>query len=807
MNMSNSFNHEETSPSPDMKYKPFRPESARVGSMYPINTKRLKNTLPTFRPASEKIHKSNSSAKIQPKSPKLNRGQLFEENLTLKMKTHTIQSENLRLKTKITQIKHDLTKKDVVDYSLARLSNRSHLIPNLKQTIKDVKDHLREKEDELMVLKKNAKCTKINEAEIELQSYIEECMRLRHNLQEIMVQKQISLGTLEYEEKLYKQNRHIKFLEKEGFECGSALSRVRDEIINLKEKSSNFDSPSKKRIKPSQSKQELENYKSEILEIKSRIEIDRIEYEQRENKLKAEAKKLRKSKESISEKIKNAETKLEDQQILIEKLRAELQEHENKLRNAKYADTPSFTDSHGLKLPNPPKLFQKIYNLIRKKQMITDVFFSIMDKNSNGSVDSDEIYKFMVTNGCKLKKKYVIEALTLIGYASTSIPLYLFQEHYEKYDYNDIIEESSSEEIVPEPKKMVKKLTYHTATPNLPEGPIIPEATVGPRVIWVEKKIPTVKFEEISGVIDEIFMKMRAAKLPKTKLLAKVFGSDFDPDEGITISALESLLNSSTLNFGNKEINYLLARFLIEPEGVSEIPEKSLKDLKSGILIICKRFTKYFNDWEVYTDEEVKTTLDFIYKELGKIKSEIRESCGKYDQDSKGWLDFSTFRQAVTEAGGQLSDHDWDIWKLEIYPFLEFNYIGFLNSIKSCRPPESSLKILCKKLNTISTPPESIFKATPKGLISAEDFIEGINKLNLDFTNEEMIELMESVKHQDNKFTLQVNISDLNNMLTRAGFKSQTISSDDEHSHRKSLEIKQENLKSISESSSSSKDN
>lgn len=808
--MSTSFNHEENSPSPNIQSKGFRPESARVSSMYSLNTKNNKNSLPTFRPASEKIHKNNSSAKAQAKSPKLNRGQLFEENLTLKMKTHTIQSENLRLKTKITQIKKDLTKKDVVDYSLARISSRSHLIPNLKQTIKDVKDQLRDKEDELMVLKRNAKCTKINEAEIELQSYIGECMRLRHNLQEIMVQKHISLEILEYEEKLFKQNRNIKYLEKEGFECTSALSKAREEILNLKEKLSNFDNPSKKRIKHSQSKQELENYKSEILEIKSRLEIDKIEYEERESKLKSEAKKLRKSKESIAEKVKNTESKFEDQQILIEKLRAELLEHENKLRNIKYADTPSFSENRGLKLPNPPKLFQKIYNLIRKKQMITDVFFSIMDKNNNGSVDSDEIYKFMVTNGCKLKKKYVPEALSLIGYASSSIPLHIFQEHYEKYDYYEVIEESSSEEVVLEPKKIIKKLTYHAATPNLPEGPIIPEATVGPRVIWVDKKISTVRFEEVSGVLDEILMKMRAAKLPKSKLLAKVFGSDFDPDEGISIAALEVLLNSSTLKFGNQEKNSLLARFLIEPEGVSEITEKSLKDLKSGILAICKRFSKYFTDWEVYTDEEVKATLDSIYKELGKIKNEIRESCGKYDQDSKGWLDFSTFHQAVTEAGAQLPDRDWDIWKLEIYPFLEFNYIGFLNSIKSCRPPESSLKILCTKLNTISAPPESIFNVTSKGLISAEDFIEGMNKLNLDFTNEEMIELMETVKHQDNKFTLQVHINDLNQILARAGFKSQTItSSEDENFHKKTqnLENKVEKSKSISESSSNSKDN
>ncbi|OMJ94863.1 hypothetical protein SteCoe_1890 [Stentor coeruleus] len=780
----------ENNPSPEkLLNRPGRPGSAGLNdNIYAVN-KKYPNAFPTFRPITGKGVVDMHSGSRQPKSPSVNRERLYEENISLKLKANSLQEENMKLRTKINQIEKDLNKKEDSEFTLVRTSSKSHLIPNLKQSIKDLKDQIKNKEDEIGLLKKSIKSTKLSEIEIEMQSYADECTRLRHHLEEIMIQKHISFASLDFEEKLFRQNMDINTLRQENIEYSQALSKAREDIVVVKDKISSIENPLKKRKKTSRKKQELQKLKSEILDIKEKIESDKIKYAENEKKLLEEAENLNKINDTISDKIQATEFKLQEQNIILEQLRTQMMNHEKDFKRSQTIDAPSLSTYRTKKLQNPPKLFQKIFSVVNKKQMITDVFFSLMDKNSNAMIDSDEIYQYMLANGCKVKKKYIQEALNLMASTNNSIPLTLFQEHYDKYEYKIVDEESSSEEVVEVPKKVVQKLSHHVVDNIMPEGPLIPEVTVGTRVIREEKKIKTVKLEEIKEVLDEIVMKMRAMKLPKSKLLSKVFGNDFNADEQIGIDALADMLSLCSMNFGNKEKNYLLARFLIEPEGVSEILEKSQKDLKSDILLISKRFTKLFTDWEVYTDQEAKQTMHSIFENLSKIKPHLSQNCSKHDLDHKGWIDFSTFQTIINNAGVKFSDREFDIWKLEIYPIKDINYISLLNSLKYSRPLESILKIICTKLNTLSTSPENLFNISSQGLITADDFIQGINKLNLDLTNDEILELLESVKYKDNKFSASVHINDLYKLLIQYGFIIQMItSSEDDETYRKSIE-------------------
>lgn len=760
----------EISSSPDkLSNRQPRPGSARVNSSQNPPVKKPPNAFPSFRSKGKSIGDIHSVARTHQKSPSINRERLYEDNLTLKMKSNLLQEENTKLRTKINQIEKNLNKKEDPDVSLFRVGSKTHLIPNLKQTIKDLKDQIKIKEEEIAILRKNPKSTKLSEVEIEMQTYIDECTRLRHHLEEIMIQKQISFTSLEYEEKLFRQNMDINSLREENIQYSQDLNRAREEIVMVKDKIMVLENPMKKKKKTSRKKQELQKLKNEILEIKDKIDTCKVLYADKEIKLREEAENLVKTNETINEKIQASELKLQEQNIILEQLRTQMMNHEKDFKRSQTIGAPSLSTFSVRKMPNPPKLFQKIFSVISKKQMITDVFFSLMDKNSNGNIDSNEIYQYMLANGCKIKKKYIQEALNFFGITNNSIPLSLFQENYDKYEYKIVDDETSSEEITEEPKKIITKLTYHSVTPNLPEGIIIPESSPV-KVVREEKKIPTVKKEEIKDVLDEIVMKMRVAKLPKSKLLSKVFGNDFNADEGITVGGLAEMFSSCSLNVGNKEKNHLLARFLMEPEGASEIVEKALKDFKSDILIICKRFSKLFIDWEVFTEEEVQETMNEIHQELGKIKADLHRRCQIQDKDKKGFIDFSIFRSIIEEAGAQFSDREWEIWKLEIYPLKDFNYLSFLNSLKSSRPPDTCLKIISAKLNDMSEPLDSIFTVSSQGLISAESFIEALNNLNINLLNEEIIELLESLKHQDNRFTMQVNFNELYKLLVNSGY-------------------------------------
>jgi precorrin-2 methylase len=53
------------------------------------------------------------------------------------------------------------------------------LIINLKRQVQDLKDTLQNKDHEILLLNKDIKSTKIRELEMELRTYMQECLRLR----------------------------------------------------------------------------------------------------------------------------------------------------------------------------------------------------------------------------------------------------------------------------------------------------------------------------------------------------------------------------------------------------------------------------------------------------------------------------------------------------------------------------------------------------------------------------------------------------------------------------------------------------
>jgi len=70
-----------------------------------------------------------------------------------------------------------------------RLQNETHLVINLKRKIKDLNVDNQKKVDEIEALKKNIRSTQLKEIETEIKVYIEECARLRKQLEDVMRSK------------------------------------------------------------------------------------------------------------------------------------------------------------------------------------------------------------------------------------------------------------------------------------------------------------------------------------------------------------------------------------------------------------------------------------------------------------------------------------------------------------------------------------------------------------------------------------------------------------------------------------------
>ena len=129
--------------------------------------------------------------KIKPKHVNIDKEQLFQDNMQLKLKNHSLEEELIKLKTKYSQVELELNKKDKLKENSGTWdkSQSVSLAQNLKQTIKDLKASLESREKEMFKLRSNLKCSRTNELEAELQAYVDECTRLRHHLEETLKSK------------------------------------------------------------------------------------------------------------------------------------------------------------------------------------------------------------------------------------------------------------------------------------------------------------------------------------------------------------------------------------------------------------------------------------------------------------------------------------------------------------------------------------------------------------------------------------------------------------------------------------------
>jgi len=74
-------------------------------------------------------------------------------------------------------------------FNYQKLRVESHLVLNLKKKIKQVQQESSAKDDLIETLKRNIKNTKLQEADIELKTYVDECSRLRLQLEEVIRSK------------------------------------------------------------------------------------------------------------------------------------------------------------------------------------------------------------------------------------------------------------------------------------------------------------------------------------------------------------------------------------------------------------------------------------------------------------------------------------------------------------------------------------------------------------------------------------------------------------------------------------------
>ena len=166
------------------KSKEPRPAKSRQVEGFDLKDQKPSQNLKAVKTLPQLID-NKAISKLMPKTISTEKERLYEENLSLKQMYNQVHEENLKLRTKVQQLK----KKSDSIFAESPSNKNVNLIDRLKNSMKDLKSEVQARNKEINDLKKNLRYTKINELESELQYQVNECERLKSAMNEVSVKK------------------------------------------------------------------------------------------------------------------------------------------------------------------------------------------------------------------------------------------------------------------------------------------------------------------------------------------------------------------------------------------------------------------------------------------------------------------------------------------------------------------------------------------------------------------------------------------------------------------------------------------
>eukprot|EP00831_Metopus_contortus_P003408 TRINITY_DN11254_c0_g1_i2.p1 TRINITY_DN11254_c0_g1~~TRINITY_DN11254_c0_g1_i2.p1 ORF type:complete len:335 (-),score=69.70 TRINITY_DN11254_c0_g1_i2:74-1078(-) len=226
--------------------------------------------------------------------------QLYDEARKLMKKMNMSKEENLQLRTKMQLCDQELERKDKMIHELleqlnqrhgggmirqTRSGSETHLVSALRRQTRELKDEIKAKEEEMKALNKNLKITKIQEMDIEIKMFSDECTRLKHIIEEISNQKAASYSEQDIaaiEIRIQDQEAYLNRLRGENDQLGTILKKKEDEAKHwkdmsekLEKKISRLEAESKENLKQKrlsmESKREMQRLKEQLTILKNDI--------------------------------------------------------------------------------------------------------------------------------------------------------------------------------------------------------------------------------------------------------------------------------------------------------------------------------------------------------------------------------------------------------------------------------------------------------------------------------------------------------------------------------------------------------
>ena len=159
---------------------------------------------------------------------------LYDDAIKLKKAYNDLKGDNTRLRTKAKKLESELQnqQREMDEYIMSQNQGRldyglnqsymknqgSHITQSLKYQIKEVRNENKKKDEEITKIKRSLKATNIQELEVEMKLYVDECTRLRHMLEESYKNTMDPNEMAKIEERFQMQDNYLVNLQSENQE-------------------------------------------------------------------------------------------------------------------------------------------------------------------------------------------------------------------------------------------------------------------------------------------------------------------------------------------------------------------------------------------------------------------------------------------------------------------------------------------------------------------------------------------------------------------------------------------------------------
>ena len=353
-------------------------------------------------------------SKLRPPKISIDKEKLYNDNMTLKVKINDQKGTIMRYKAKILQLEKELQKKEELSGSLNPSCN-NYLVKLLKQTIKDLRQEVENKNLEIGKQKQNMKLSKYLELELEVKAYMDECTRLRHSLEEIIKDKEMNDSAVNQsvEHGDIKTLSLLKIIDENNKEIQKLKERIKSEGQGKRDKTPKFQEEFSKATK------ELESLKKN--------------FSTKEKKLQEELEKLKESCKEKQKELNIFKLKLEESANLVQNLFQELKSLRQK-KKSKLA---------------PPKILQVLNSITQSKSQSIKDYLQSLSTTKSDTIETKSLFSALKKEDQSTTQDDIDQIINYIKCESVlKFSVQKLVDYYNTYDFSLVTKESKDQKII-----------------------------------------------------------------------------------------------------------------------------------------------------------------------------------------------------------------------------------------------------------------------------------------------------------------------------------------------------------------------